>query len=447
MGLAGTSRIGAVLATGLALPLGALAVGSPRFAFAAVLALGFVALAAHDIAAGVAAFTILALIGQVPPLAGSPAIKLAGAVLVILLLVKDLALLRLLRERPTMAVAAVFFVVWAGSSSLWAQDGGVAVRSAFRLALGVVFVFVVYAAVRERQHVRWIAYALVAGALLTSLIGVVSLGGLSTYSGRLAGGAGNPNELAAVLVPALALAGFASTVAQSRRSRLLLGMSCVGIVLALLGTGSRGGLVGLAVSLAVAVAFGGALRMPIVALVAIVVGLGVGYYTFVASPFVRDRVVHFSSGGGTGRTDVWKVATAVARDHPILGVGAGNFPVIEPEYAVRAINLSQIQLIVDTPKVVHNTYLEVQTELGAPGLIAFLLVVGGAIASTFGAIRGALAAGDRELEFLARGSLVALAGYLAAATFGSSEYGTPLWLFLGLATAMSAVAWRSVQRH
>jgi len=437
------SRVGAGVTAGLALPLGALAVNSPRLAFAGILALGFVALAAYDVVAGVAAFSILALVEEVPPLAGSPAIKLAGVVLVILLLRRHLPLLRLVRERPAMACAAVFFATWAGASSLWAQDPGAALVSAFRLSLNVVLLFVVYGAIRERQHVRWLTYAFVAGAVITSLVGVVGITATSLESGRLVGGVGNPNELATILVSALWLAGFALVSGQPRRSQVLVGVSLVVLTSALLLTASRGGIVALAVSIATAVIIGGAFRKQIVVVLTAVLGLGLGYYGFVASPAVTDRLVNFSAEGGSGRTDLWNVATSVITERPFLGVGAGNFPIVEPAYAAETINLPQVRFIVDTPKAPHNTYLGIQVELGTPGLIAFLTIVGTAIASTLRSISAALAAGDRELEFLGRGVLVALVAYLAAATFGSFEYEKHLWLFLGLAAAMSSVVSRS----
>lgn len=205
---------------------------SSRLAFAGLLALGFVALAAPDVAAGVAAFSILALLEQVPPVAGSPGIKLAGAVLVIM-------------------------------------EGG----------------------------------------------------------GRFGGAVGNPNELASTLVPALALGGFVLATGRSRISQAMIGVSLIAIVYALVLTGSRGGLVALAVSLSMAVILGGALRMRILAVVAVAAGLGVVYYGFIAPPAMRSglqtslqRVVRVGSTSGPCRR--WS--------RPALGVGADNFPIVEP---------------------------------------------------------------------------------------------------------------------
>ncbi len=433
-----TSRIGVRLAAGFAIPLGVLAASAPRLAIAGLLALGFVALAVHDIAAGVAAFSVLTLMEEVPPVAGTPVVKLAGALLVVLLLRDRLGLARLLHERPAMACAAGFLAIWAGVTSLWAENPWVALSSTFRLAAGVVFLFVVYGAVRERKHVRWIVHAFVFGAFIVVLMGAAGITP-GVVQGRFVGAAGQPNQLASILVPALALGGFAFASSASRVSRVLISVSLVGILYALLLTGSRGGLVGVAIALVGALILGGPLRKHVVVMLVVAVGIGVAYYGFVANTEAQNRVASFTAEGGTGRLDLWTVSASVVADRPLLGVGAGNFPIVEPSYAIDAINLSEVRFIVDTPKVAHNTFLELQAELGVPGLIAFLLVVGAALVGAVRAITAAVELGDRELEYLARGITVGLVGFLATATFGSFQYHKQLWLLLGLAAALPFV--------
>jgi O-antigen ligase len=439
LGAVAAYRISPGLFAALAVPCGILAVVSPPLAVAGFLALGFIALAARDIAIGVAAFSVLALLEQVPPVAGTPAIKLAGAVLVVLSLRRELPLLRLLHELPLMAYAAVFLVTWSGVSILWAEDPGAAFASTFRLALGVVFAFVVYGAIRERKHVLWLTYAFVSGAIIVLLVGAPE----GIEGGRFGGAVGNPNELASTLVPALALGGFALASGRSRRAQILLGASLVIIMYALLLTGSRGGLVALAAALVTAVILGGAFRVRIVAVLVVAVGLGIGYYAVLAPQATKDRLAEFTAEGGAGRLDLWTVSTLVAADRPALGVGAGNFPVVLPEYAAATVNLPQVRFIIDTPKVAHNTYLGLQAELGAPGLLAFLVIVGAALTSGIRAIGAAARLGDRELEYLSRGVVVALVGLLVSASFGSLEYHKQLWLLLGFTAAMSAVVSRS----
>jgi O-antigen ligase len=437
VGLALTPRVSAGLALALALPLGALSVGSPGLALACVAALAFLALTLRDVAAGLAAFIVLACVGSISLLAGSPAVKLAGVVLVVALLAKRLALLRLVHEHPLVALAAIFVVAWAFSSALWATDAYAAESTSFRLALGLVFVFVVFAAVRDRRQLRWVVGALIVGALLASLVGALQLSA-GPSSGRLGGGVGDPNELASVLVPALALATFALVSVRVLWLRIALAASIVALAASLLLTGSRGGLLAVAASVVVAIVCGGAIRKRVALVAAAVIALGVGYYTYIASPAAVQRVSSFTAQGGAGRLDMWAVAGSVAADRPIFGAGAGNFPAVEAVYVTETRNLPNAQFVVDK-LVVHNTYLELVAELGPLGLLAFAFIVLAAIVATVRAIRIASAENDRELEYLARGTLVAIVGVLVAVFFFSGEYEKHLWFILGLGFAVLTV--------
>jgi O-antigen ligase len=425
---------------GLAIPFGALAVTAPEYALMGLLGLAFVALCLYDVAAGVAAFAVLAVGENVPVIADSPAIKLAGLVLLVVVIEKQ-RLLLLLHEQPATAAAAVFFVTWAAASSIWAADSSVALNSASRFALNVVFLFIVYGAVRERKHVEWLVWAFVSGAVAISLYGASGL----TAGHIVTGVTGDPNYFASILVSALALTAFGLAAESEPRKRLLLGVAatCIGIALFL--TGSRGGLVSLAVLLVAAMVFGGPARKTIATAAAVLLVVGTGYYVFFAPPDLVGHVTNFTAGGGAGRADLWKVAATAAGRQPLLGVGAANFQVVESAYAAGTINLPQVQQIVDTPNVVHNTYLSVLTELGIPGLVAFVFMAGAAVASTLKTIKITLASRDTQLEYIARGTMVALLALFTAFLFLTGEYQKYLWLFLGLAIALQAVALRSAQ--
>jgi O-antigen ligase len=404
----------------------------------------FVAVTFHNLAAGLAFFTLLTFFERLPgiPASGS-LLKFAGGVLLFAALRRSGTPL-LFRDRPLMATAATLLVAWALASTLWAVDAAEARTQAFRLALGVVLVFIVFAAVREAIHVRWLVWAYLGGALLSASIG---LGGASGDPGaapaeatRLAGGIGDPNDLAALLVPALALSAFALTA--FRHLRLVLAGCSAVLALALFLTQSRGGLVALAVGCLAALLLAGPKRPHALAVVLTVSALGVSYYMLVAPPGSVQRITNATSGGGTGRVDLWSVASEVAADHPISGVGIGNFPVIEPAYAAGTTNLPGVEHVVDDPKVVHNTYLEVLAELGSIGLLIFAALVAGALVLAFRAFRAFARSGDGEMEMLTRGLIVGLIGMLTAFIFISGEYQKHLWLLLGLAVATYAVAER-----
>jgi len=191
---------------------------------------------------------------------------------------------------------------------------------------------------------------------------------------------------------------------------------------------------------AAGVALAGPVRRQAVALVLAVAGLGLVYFTLIAPPEALSRVTAFSAGGGTGRTDLWTVAYDVTRVHPLAGVGAGNFPIVEPGYAFQNLNLPRFDLIVDTPKVVHNMYLNVLVELGIVGFVLFALLIGCAFSSAFGALRACDGTGDRETELLVRALLIGTIGMLAAFVFLSAQYEKELPLLLGLLAALPSVA-------
>jgi O-antigen ligase len=123
----------------------------------------------------------------------------------------------------------------------------------------------------------------------------------------------------------------------------------------------------------------------------------------------------------------------------VLGVGAGNFTVVEPTYAIRDLNLRRADLVV-RPEVAHNTYLHVLADYGAVGLLLLLSVIAGALVIGLQAARAFARDGDRETELLARGQLAATVAMLTAYTFQSGQFEKQLWLMLGFAAALRAVA-------
>lgn len=430
------------LAVASSVCLGVIAVGHQAMALGIALGLVFVVVTFRNLAAGVVFFTLAISLEYVPGLEGGVALaKPAGAVLTAawaaeLIARRDTRLLY--RDRPVVAAAAIGLVVWALASSLWAVDSGIAVSSAVRLAQGIVLLFVVYSALRAFRDVRLVLGAYVVGALLAMLAGLVSG---PPGSVRLAGGVGNPNELAAVLVPAAMICAFALFAEKRPLVRWATGVTLLVLLLGLFMTGSRGGLVGMAVALTAAVLLAGPARMTIVAATLVILGAGVAYYTTLAPSSQVDRLLSARADRGTGREDIWTVALQVVRDKPLHGAGAGNFTVVAPTYAAGDINITRVDFVVDQPKVVHNTYLEILAELGVIGAVLFGLVVVGAIGRAFEAIRRARAC-PWELQLQVRGFTAGLLGILSVYIFGSREYEKQLWLLLAIALVLPVIVER-----
>lgn len=446
----------AVATVGIATLVGFGAVSVPVVALALPLVLAFAVVAIRDLAAGVTLLTVVIFFDQIPgiPTSGITLVKLAGILVAVSwagrMLTRRTALPFLLDEHPLLAFLVVGFAAWAGASMLWAEDVGQARATSVRLAQGGLLLFIVFSALCERRHFFWVLRAFVFAAVVSALIGLAGATaaedvGPGSETIRLAGGIGDPNELAAILVPAVTIAIGLAAVAASPLSRLALAAGTTILVLALFWTQSRGGLVAMAATLVIAPFLAGRARQRVLAVILSIGALAVIYFSLLAPPQQLERVTSFESGGGTGRTDLWAIAIEMSRDRPLLGVGAGNFVIVEPRYATRDIDLQRVDLIVDRPKGAHNTYLHELTELGLIGLVLLVLVFVACFRIGYQGIRALERAGMDDFGALGRAVAIGVVGMLAAFTFISAAHREQLWLLLGVLVAFGNVARRAAK--
>jgi O-antigen ligase len=253
--------------------------------------------------------------------------------------------------------------------------------------------------------------------------------------------AGAANELASVLVTALFLAGGLWLVAKG--SPMLRAVLAAAILVCLLGlflTESRAGLVALAAALGAAVLVGGRRRLLVGALVLMVSFATIGYFSLAASQAARERVT--TLGNGTGRTDIWKVAWRMVEDHPVTGVGVGNFQTSSIHYLLRPGAILRDEFIVDRPQIAHNSYLNVLAEVGVVGIVLFVGILTAGFLAALRAANEFRKRGNDYMETLARALLLALVALFVADFFASDQLNKELWLLLGLGTAMLGIARR-----
>jgi O-antigen ligase len=237
------------------------------------------------------------------------------------------------------------------------------------------------------------------------------------------------------LVMSFGLAVALRDMPLARLGALSAGALCtVGIFL----TGSRGGIVSLAVAVIAFLIVGARWRGVFLVVVAAVTLAGVGFFTYFASPEIKSHVS--TVGSGTGRLDLWTVGWRMVEQEPIHGVGAGNFPVTSVHYLLQPGAIERADYIVGRPKVAHNTYLELWAELGIVGLVLFLVLAGFCLVAALKAAHSFARSEDARMEILARTLFVALAALLAADFFGSRLTNKEIWLLLGLAPALLAIA-------
>jgi putative inorganic carbon (HCO3(-)) transporter len=444
-----------VIPLGLAfvgLAVGILAGIDPKLAIAAAVGLSFAGLVIANVTVGLCLFVVISFLEVLGNVGGSiGATKAFGFLLVAswfaAVSTRNEAENDFTAAHPTMTYLLAIFVAWSGLSMLWAEHGSAALNASFRYLQVLLLFLIIFTAVRKREHAVWMAAAFVSGATVAAVFAIIYHPDPGEYDvARASGTVGDPNELAAVLVAAIILTGV--LVVLLKRSPLLrLAAAAAGVIcaLGLFITFSRGGLVALGCAMIASIFVAGRWRPMIVTTMVSVALVGVAYFALFTPQESRDRITKID--GGTGRTDIWRVGSRMVSAHPVRGVGSGNFSLVSGHYLLRKPGAVKRDFFIREPKVAHNMYLHVLAELGIVGLSLFLAMLGFALACAFKAARRFAEAGDRDMELLTRGLVLAMIGILSADFFLSGQYSKQLWLLLGLAPALLAISTTRARRQ
>jgi O-antigen ligase len=419
----------------IAFGLVASALPNPLLAVAALGGIAFMLATILAPVAGLTAFVVLTFVSQISGIGATVSVaKGAGAALVLAWLYRGFSERRFVTHPAVraFAFAALAFIAWSVLSALWASDRVEALSDTARLAQGPLLVVVVSSFVRTRRAFMTICIAFIAGAAVSALAG---MGGLTqsdqTEQGtRLTGGIGDPNFLAAILVPAIVMSLFMTLTAETQRVRLLAGFCGLAATAGVFLTQSRGGVIALGVAVIGALVVAGPLRRHVLVAFALVGAFACFYLILIAPPQSFSRITAFTAGGGAGRADIWTVAAHAFKRHPVAGIGAGNFTIVEQQYAVDVNqNLPQAFDVIQLHEPVHNTYLQVATELGVIGLISFLLMLWIPLRACW---RAASRVETAEVWAIGRGLVVGSLGMLVAFVFLTAQYEKQLWLVIAL---------------
>jgi O-antigen ligase len=267
--------------------------------------------------------------------------------------------------------------------------------------------------------------------------GLTGASSITSVEGRLAGGSGDPNYLAAALVPAIMIAVGLANLRRGLIERWALTVAIAIMALGLAATGSRGGLIAAAVALIASCIFlkgrrGQALVW--LSLAAIVAGVWFG-----STPTAWERITSVEDAGN-GRSDLWHVAAQMTGDNPVLGVGLNNYRAVAPDYTRTPGELKYVNLIAERPHFVHNVYLQLAAETGFIGLLLLLGIAFGALRAMHRAGNNFEAHGDYAWAAFARSLLVGTIGMLTAFAFISNGTDQRLWFLLGMGAALYTVS-------
>jgi O-antigen ligase len=438
---AGGLATAAILVT--AAMLGVLAAIQPLIAIAAVGAIVLASVVFTDLAMGFATLAFLSFLDILPKSGSLSLAKGAGLLLAVAWLARFGLSQRgerdFFADHSHLAWVMIAFIGWAAVTLVWALQSGPGISALSRYIPNMLLLPIAYTAVRSRRDLTLVLGAILFGAVIAAGFGIVQPADASENI-RATGTIGDPNELAAALLVGLALgAGFALARGRSPMLRLAglfaVPLCAAGIFLSL----SRGGLLALGGLLVAGTVFAGRWRLAMTAILLAVVAGGVLYFTQLAPLPARERIT--TVNGGSGRSDLWTVGLRIVRAHPVGGIGVGNFQNASPNFVLQPGLIKRSDLIFSAaPKVAHNTYLQVLAEMGVPGLLLFLALIGACAHCALRAARTWARRGEVTMEALARAVFLALVGMLVAYFFISQMYGKLLWVLLALGPAMLAIA-------
>jgi O-antigen ligase len=220
----------------------------------------------------------------------------------------------------------------------------------------------------------------------------------------------------------------------SQLHRLLLLLVPFSAVVGVVGSSSRGALLGLAAVGAWAVLVS-PYRIRIGSMVAVAATIA-----WLLLP--QESKLRWETAGedqtSLNRIAYWKHGIEIAQQHPLLGIGYQNWL---PYYRSRYNASGELP---------HNYFIECASQLGFLGLVVFcgILVAFFALnASTRRLVRDQTSDGDRMLWFMSYGLDGSMVGFLASGFFVSVLWYPFIWVNIGFSLAVASLAGASTRRR
>jgi putative inorganic carbon (hco3(-)) transporter len=300
----------------------------------------------------------------IPGLSSVPLAKITGT-LIVLALVFSTKTIRWHVPQEIIFLTLLMIQLWisVACSAVW-KGGAFHVMVDFTKALPVVIV--IWAAVRSMKRMRTILFVQAASF---AAIAIISIAMAHTPGERLKASAsglyGNANDLAFALGLSLPLCLALALTTRSSWKKFAWTVAMLVMVYAVFRTASRGGAIELVVVALVCLwELGIKSRRFYLLLLAPVAILVIG---LVAGNGLRERIdqtdINFATGINSSeasaqqRLELLLKSIQVTSEHPLVGVGPGNFTIVSGVW-----------------RVTHNSYTEISSEGGIPALILYVLI-------------------------------------------------------------------------
>jgi O-antigen ligase len=293
----------------------------------------------------------------------------------------------------------------------------------------VVISMVMVLAVRTVARLRYLLFVQAASVAIVAVVSVWKgryLGG--RLEGVLSGSYGNSNDLALTIVVSLPLCLVFLFGSRSKLRKTAWAMAMLTMIYAVFLTSSRGGLISLIVVTALCLwefAVRGRRRY----LVAVVAIAGIVFSLYAAQGVMSRLSAKDESAALSAeqRRELLIKSLKVTAQHPLFGVGPGNFFVVSGNWHVS-----------------HNSYTQMSSEGGLPALVLYLLILWRGFANVRSVKRMTRRAG--ELGTLASAFRASLVGFVVGSFFASEAYQFLTYFLVFYTTILYQIAsreWRA----
>jgi len=238
----------------------------------------------------------------------------------------------------------------------------------------VVIFYIALDLMRKPEHVRTVLFGFAIG---TTIFAILNLGAwmiaLINHKDIDLGNAPealytSPNSVAVYLEPAVAIAAGFALYSDDRRDRTVALICLPFLLVSLIATLSRAGLLTLAV-LGLVAAFTMPQRRVKLALLGglVVAGIGLLQIPFIINRLYKQFDPSYPYNTFEGRLQIWHDTLQMLKDHPIFGAGLRAYSIVMTNYVTPG----------HKPELYpHNLFLAMWAELGIVGLLSFAVLLG-----------------------------------------------------------------------
>ena len=331
----------------------------------------------------------------------------------------------------------IALVIWMALSVPGALWPGGAFTTFLDFSKTVLISFVIISAVRSVRDVERLTLVYFVGAVIFAAVVLARMEFQLGAEGRMERlYFYDSNDFATYAITAMPLGLY---FASSERRPWIRGAAWAGIALLAAGfiwSGSRGGFIAFMAVIAYFLlrytSIKRSWRWSAVAVIGVLVTAIAGDAYWRRINTVLHPTQDYNLTSDQGRVQIWRRGVGYMMDHPVLGVGAGNFPRAEGTISPLVARTPRGRSVKWGPP--HNSYVQVGAELGLVGLLIFA----GFLISVFRALRRLPGRTGPPVR-LAQSLTASLIGFVVGAFFLTLAYHDMLYMLTGLALGLRQV--------